>query len=167
MEQWKTIDVGAEVNVSDAGRIRKNGRIKPLSITGKYYKIGRGYLATRVGRKLMKVHRLVAIAFIPNPKNLPEVNHINGITTDNRACNLEWTTPRNNQLHALRIGLRVPIKGSQIGTSKLTEDKVILCRKLHLSGVAKIEIARRINISRTQVGRIIKGESWAHLPNSK
>lgn len=55
------------------------------------------------------VHRLVATAFIPNPDNLPQVNHINGDKTDNRAANLEWVTAGDNQRHAYATGLKVPV----------------------------------------------------------
>ena len=51
------------------------------------------------------VHRLVASAFIPNPGKLPEVNHKNGDTHDNRAENLEWVTRKENANHAVSIGL--------------------------------------------------------------
>ena len=59
-------------------------------------------------RQTHKVHRIVAEAFKPNPDNLPQVNHINGIKTDNRADNLEWCDARHQQLHSYRVLGRKP-----------------------------------------------------------
>lgn len=71
----------------------------------------KGYVRVHIGsghgkRVLKLIHRLVATAFIPNPLNLPQVNHINGNKADNRADNLEWCSAKHNTQHALRNGLK-------------------------------------------------------------
>jgi hypothetical protein len=55
--------------------------------------------------KQMRVHRLVALAWIPNPHGLPEINHLDGVKANNDASNLEWCTTLENLQHARRMGL--------------------------------------------------------------
>lgn len=62
-------------------------------------------------QKTFVIHRLVASAFIPNPENKPQVNHKDGVKTNNNLENLEWVTASENQIHALKLGLVVPKRG--------------------------------------------------------
>ena len=64
------------------------------------------YVKINPNNRTKKVHRLLAITFIPNPNNHPCVNHINGIKTDNIIENLEWCTASHNIVHAFDIGLK-------------------------------------------------------------
>lgn len=80
------------------------------------YKNGYVYVHLSIGgrAKHVQVHRLVAMAFIPNPNNLPQVNHKDGNKTNNSVDNLEWCTAGENERHAYRIGLKKP-NMSQLG----------------------------------------------------
>jgi hypothetical protein len=90
-------------SVGNIFNIKTNRRLKP-SIDEK------GYLRVKLCKgsiqKTFKVHRLVALNYIDNPDNKPQVNHINGIKTDNRVPNLEWVTNQENTIHAIKSGLR-------------------------------------------------------------
>lgn len=103
-EIWKEIEVfGGNYSVSSEGRVRSNGLLKGKNSKVRILKTEmskKGYL--RVGlvkdgkQKKYLVHRLVAIAFLDNPNNLPDVNHKNECKTDNRLINLEWMSRRDN-----------------------------------------------------------------------
>lgn len=82
------------------GRIdnRKGRKIKPATDRYGYHKVAFSHQGKRMN---ISVHRLVAMAFIPNPENKETVNHINGNKTDNRLCNLEWATQKEQKLHSI------------------------------------------------------------------
>jgi hypothetical protein len=100
MEMWKDI-TGYEglYQVSSLGKIRSISHDKELIPR----KSKKGYLMARLSKsgiiKQYKIHRLVAIEFLPNPDNKTEVNHINYVKMDNRLSNLEWNTSLENNKH--------------------------------------------------------------------
>lgn len=109
----------------------------------------------------VRVHREVAKAFIPNPENKPEVNHINGIKTDNRVENLEWVTSSENQIHATRV-LRKGI-GETHPAAKLSEKDVHYVCELFSQGVRDIDVEKITGISRDTIVKIRMKAIWKDI----
>ena len=108
-EIWKNIKgYNGLYQISNLGNIYSlytNKILKPFINEKGYLRID---LKGNGKRKIFKVHRLVAEHFINNPNNYKEVNHINGVKTDNRVENLEWCTRSHNMKEAVRMGLVIP-----------------------------------------------------------
>lgn len=123
-EVWKEIDwSNGKLEVSDLGRVRSNmrdGRILKTQHDSK------GYLRIRVSinhkKMSMRVHREVARAFLDNPDQLPQVNHIDGDKENNRVENLEWISNKDNSRHAVEAGLwgNVFAASSRVNESRKT-----------------------------------------------
>lgn len=125
----------------------RNGIWRSLNLNHK------GYLTvtlTKEGKhKTHFVHRLVAIAYIPNPNNLPQVNHVDGVKTNNRYKNLEWSTNRENTIHAYKNGLT---------RLKNTDEVVRRIHKLKQDGKNQYQIASLVGTDQGTVSRILSGK---------
>lgn len=179
-EEWLALPgFGGAYEVSSFGRVRSlsrqvvdNGGVRTakgrmlkqvLSVWG-YYRVG---LCEHGEVSLQAVHRLVALAFIPNPQQLPEVNHIDGVKTNNCVSNLEWVTSRQNTQHAYRSGLISTRKGESQPGSKLTSTQVQEIRKRYKSrdrhGCSGRALAREYGVSQSVISDIIRKVLWKHI----
>ena len=109
-------------------------------------------------RKTIKVHILVARAFIPNPYNLPEVNHINCNKYDNRVSNLEWVSKHDNMLHASKYSYK-----NRESLFSVNTDKVKLIPSLLEYGFSIKLIATLYKVGHVTIRNIIQGKTWKHL----
>jgi hypothetical protein len=108
----------------------------------------------------LSIHRAVAEAFLDNPKELREVNHINGCKIDNYVENLEWISSSDNKYHALDNDLKA--HGQDCSFSKLTNEDVFKIKSLR-NTMSQLAIAKQFNISQAQVCRIQTGKEWKQL----
>jgi hypothetical protein len=121
------------------------------------------------------VHRILAEAFIPNPENKPQVNHIDADKLNNNLSNLQWVNPSENIQHSLkrspelwkRRGNPQNFKafiGESHWNTKLNKDAIICIRSCFDKGVSIKTIASAFKISRTNVRRIINRITWKEVP---
>lgn len=144
-------------------RTRCKGKIKKAALGS------HGYLTISLCKnnkaKTYLLHRLVAETFISNPNNKPDVNHKNGIKTDDRVENLEWCTKSENMKHAVNTGLysppRIIVEGEQHGRAKLKKQDIVYILK-HKE-IGDTELAKKFNVSREHIWLIKKRKSWRCL----
>ncbi len=177
-ENWKDIDGYSSYQVSDFGRVRTlGGRIVVNSRSGNLRKTasrylalcdsGHGYKCISITmdsiRKSFSVHRLVAIAFIPNPENKPDVNHKDGDKSNNYASNLEWCTESENILHSVNMGFHQ--RGEESHHAKLNETQVIeILNHFHIHPKSnRTVIAEKYNVTEGAIQAIIFNKSWRHV----
>lgn len=125
----------------------------------------KGYLRTVMDGKSIRVHRIVAQTWIPNPDNKPFVNHKNGDKADNRVDNLEWCDNSENMVHAYRHGLIKVNRGDNNCHSRLTEEQVRCFKREWKYGrkMTRKEYAKKLGVSEATLKDIIRGRSWGWL----
>ena len=151
---WKDIKdfPNYEVNTDGLVRNKKTQRIlKPFNNGRGYYQIG---LYHGGKRKKLRINRLVALAFIPNPLGKPCVNHINGHPTDNNVSNLEWCTHQENTRHAIDTGL----KPTKFNEKQIHEVCRLLQDKLTIN-----EVSAKTGVSIGTVKDVRARKTWTHI----
>lgn len=158
-EIWKPV-VGYEgYEVSNLGRVRsfKHGRERIMKLTSN----GRGYMQLELCRngeiKHHTVHRLVAQAFIPNPENKRDVNHIDGNKLNNHIENLEWATPHENNLHAYKTGLTP--HGEDTYNAAFTNEQVEFIRS-NPGNLTGKQLAEMFGVGQTAISSIQRGKTY-------
>lgn len=174
-EVWKELS-GFEglYQISNMGRINaleRKWKIRNGGIFTKKEKILKGvkqktgYLFVCLYKDGVKyqflIHRLVAMTFIDNIQNLPEVNHKNGIKTDNRASELEWSSKSENLKHAFKIGLKRAKKGAENICSRAVQQLSKTGELIKIFGSTK-EAEGMLGIDHRVIGRVANGR-----PNNK
>lgn len=168
--------------ISTCGRVRTMARIAPRTVSGfsSPVRVKRkelrpssepgGYpaieLTNEAGRRRLYMHRLLAQAFIPNPLNLPVVNHIDGDKTNNALQNLEWCTHAQNAAHASKAGL-LPKgligPGEKCPAAKLTDEKVREIRRRVAAGETQRAVAKEFGVTYGNVSLIVNRGTWSHV----
>ena len=164
-EEWKEFFNG--YMISSLGRVanKRTNRILASNPDGNGYytvciSISKGI------RKTFKIHRLVALNFIPNPDNLPEVNHIKGDLSDNKASSLEWITRSDNMKHAVATGLLPVLIGEKAPNSKITELTARKICKYLEEGVSRSKIESLLfneNVTKSIISKIARKITWSSI----
>lgn len=174
-EEWKDIE-GYEgfYQISNLGRVKSLGgwcgtakrkeKIRSTSLTHD------GYVKVRLihqGKdKTMRVHRLVAEAFILNSENKDTVNHIDGNKQNNTVSNLEWVDRTEQMLHAYALGLKTSRVGSNNSNAKLTDEQVREIRKTYVpysKEFGTVALAEKYGVTNRVVGLIVKNRAYKNV----
>lgn len=167
-EEWKVIPAfGGKYEASCFGDIR-NAETKHIR---KLREDKYGYYRLNISRgdgtgksDTVPVHQLVALAFIPNPENKPQINHKDGNKKNNCVDNLEWCTASENTKHAHRTGLAYVYHGQDNCRAKFNNEQVLTIRKMYASGkMSQQKIADIYGVAQTTIGRIVRGERYADV----
>lgn len=179
-EIWKQIENSKYYAISNLGRVKRMS-YKKLHNINKTFFITKEKILTQSINNTKKycricikynndllitksVHRLVAIAFIDNSENKPQVNHIDGNKMNNFYTNLEWVTNQENMNHRYqKLKLFKTKRGSKCNLSKLKEqDMYVIAKRIKNKEKLK-KIAKDFGVAPTTISEFKAGRSWNHL----
>lgn len=165
----------------DGTVISNTGRILSIS-RDKYRKYP--YVSLVYGRKIVhrSIHRLLALSFIDNPNNLPEVNHKDGNKANYSLDNLEWISGEGNRQHATELGLHGNLPGEEARNAVLLQKEVDEIRASYKDYIARCKaagvkrlrgeywadsIGLRYGVSKAAIYKITSGVTWKELEDEK
>ena len=168
-EEWKTVYINDEptrYQISNYGDLKIDGASVKTYSSNKHdetrsyrmiflYHNGNSYFRT--------IHRLVAIAFIPNPENKPQVNHIDGNKSNNHEDNLEWVTQQENMAHAVATGL-LNNSGMNNPNNVYTDYQIhTVCKMLEDKKNSLTDIEEKTGVSKDVIFHIRVNDLWKHI----
>jgi hypothetical protein len=175
MDKWMPI-VGWEAvyEISDKGQIKRiiGGRgtrsgklLRPIMMPNGY-----ACVRLRYNKKTLRtfIHSLVLSAFIGQRPLKYEINHKDGVRSNNHLNNLEYCTSSENKFHAYRILKRavVSCKGISNGRAKLSESDVVNIRLLYKSGkYSQQSLAEQFGVSQILISLVVRRKAWPHIPD--
>lgn len=168
-EVWKTVcgyegryEVCAHGEVRSL-RCKTGARVRPVAqvIASDCYLAVSLYDGKR--SKTHPVHVVVARAFLGPRPQTKEINHVDGVKSNNAAANLEYCTRHQNMQHAVRLGLRLAPNGAAHPRAKLDDAKVLRIRELLQAKVKGTEVAKMMNVKKCTISSIKLGRTWAHI----
>ena len=163
-EIWKKIDgYPDKIEVSNLGNVKSNDKLLKFDICSGYCRVHFSHKG--INYKEL-VHRLIAKAFIPNPDNKLQVNHIDGNKKNNNVNNLEWCTAGENIKHAYKTNLR-SAKGENNTQAKLSEEQIKEIRSLYVKGkhceFNSRGLAKKYNVNPKTILDIVNKKNWKDI----
>lgn len=162
MVEWRKIPNRDNYSVSDEGHIRNDRTGRILKQSPNRFGYARVSISNGTNRNpsIVFPHRVVAEVFIPNPNNLPQVNHINSNRMDANKSNLEWVTPRQNSEHAIRSGnwdsSETSRKANKASIKKTSKRVIVRTPEMKVCEFPSINSAsRELGISHSSITRAI------------
>lgn len=169
-EEWRDIP-GYEgiYQVSDLGRVKRitkhrryaaNRLLKPIAHNMGYVEV---ILCCGTEQKRYYIHRLILATFIGECPSGMQVNHKNGIKTDNRLENLEYVTRSQNIKHSYDVLKRQRPIGESAINARLTESQVREIRRLLKLGARPVDLAKQFDVHKNTIHSIKNKSNWKHV----